>query len=983
MESQLKAGHVVANYRILSKLGSGGMGIVYEAEELDSGRRVALKILQSDLRHSEEALQRFRREAESAAAISHNNCVFLYGVTEIDGAPAIAMELVEGETVEERITKSKQPPALPIPITTAAGWMLQILDGLGAAHRAGVIHRDVKPSNCFITSDGTVKIGDFGLSRLLGPDIQLTQSGQFVGSPLFAAPEQIKGDVVTPATDVYSAGATLFTILTGRPPFEGQNIGAVLARILGDPPPSVRSLRPDVPAGMDKILQKALAKNARDRFQSMQQMRHALEPFAGDRTTVAALGRRVGGFILDQGLSVLLFWTLTVPILSAFNISVVGASSDPVNASAVDVIATFASTFTIAILYFGYCEWRFGATVGKWLLGQRVVDLENRPPKAWRIMVRTLVFHAVIISFSMGLLFISGHSKQTFIINFGPSFSLSGYVVVLVSMRKSNAFRGIHEFASGTRVVESATTQSNEDTAPLPELRALPATVMDAGPWKILGLLSQALEGPIYLAHDPRLKRDLWLHVHARADAPAVPPSGPHEVRWLGRTAINGVVYDSFEAVPGAPVLEYLERPRAYSWTTALSIARSAIDLAGSISDDIDPRRLWVTTRGEVKIAPCAFGISGANARPGSTSRDLLRQLASVVLFGDEAARGHGVGDAPITSMEQVRKALGLQGSGALGAASAAIRESAGASPAVLRGVRLLQMFMGNVLLLFSFFIMLPMVYAVGGYIPGFIVVAQEVKSPLRVDSAPANPSSSGISIEEVRNARLMVMRYCDYGATFRITLRGALGANKIELDEALPLLEEARVRFPNVSSDDYNKAIDTIDRAMQAAEDALATRAASRLAASAESRAQQTTQVAAGSGEDRRVLRRSGLRRPLSIWFVGAFAFSLLAGVNALTSMASRGGISMFALGLRLRRKSGAPAHMGHILLREMIGILPVAGILFVAAMLESGGFVTLSHVAGVLGICVYIGGGLIALRTPSRGISDHILGTRIVGAR
>ncbi|MFN0206876.1 MAG: protein kinase domain-containing protein [Planctomycetota bacterium] len=981
MESQLPAGHVVANYRILSKLGSGGMGIVYEAEELDSGRRVALKILQSDLRHSEEALERFRREAESAAAISHHNCVFLFGVTEIEGAPAIAMELVDGETVEERITKSKQPPASPIPIAAAAGWMLQILDGLGAAHRAGVIHRDVKPSNCFITNDGTVKIGDFGLSRLLEPDIQLTQSGQFVGSPLFAAPEQIKGDVVTPATDVYSAGATLFTILAGRPPFEGQNIGAVLARILGDPPPSVRSLRPDVPAGIDKILQKALAKNPRDRFQSMQQMRRALEPFAGDRTTVAALGRRVGGFVLDQGIIMLLFWTFVVPLLSFFNISALGASSDPVNAPAGDVIATFAASFIIAILYFGFCEWRFGATAGKWLLAQRVVDLENRPPRAWRIAVRSLVFHALIITFTLGVLFISGGSKQTITVSLAPWFSMMGYIVVNVSMRKSNAFRGIHELASGTRVVESATRQSGETTVPLPELKPLPAPAAGAGPWKILGLLSQTPGGPLYLAHDSKLKRNLWLFVHTRTgDAPPVPPPGPHDVRWLGRAAIDGVIHDSFEAVAGSPASEYLERPRAFPWTTALSIARSAVDLAGAISQDTDPRRLWITTRGEVRIAPCAVGVAGTDAQPASSPRDTLLQLATVVLFGNAKATGHGVGDAPIMAMERVRAALDLQGSGALGAAASAIRESAGAAYEVRRGVRMLQMFMGNVLLLFSFFVMLPMVYAVIGQVPGFIVVAQEIKHPLRVDSAPANFASSGISIKELRDARLTIIRYCDYGTTFRMTLRGSLGANNIEIHEALPLLEEARDRFPNVSREDYARAISTIEQSMRVAEETLASRAASRLAASAASRAHQETPVSTGLTDEQRVIKHARLSRPIPIWFMCTVLFSILAGVNALLSAATRGGISMFAFGLRVRWRSGAQAHFGHILLRESIGVLPVAGILYLASKLESGEYTNWSHAVGLLGICLYIGGGLIALRTPSRGISDRILGTRIV---
>src|SRR5437870_1336332 len=149
-------------FRLMRELGRGGMGVVYEAEEIASGRTVALKVLLHELGLEGPAFERFQREARLAAAISHSQCVFVYGAHEIDGFPAIAMELVGGETLEDRIRRGDK-----VPIETAVRWMLDILDGLEAAHGTGILHRDVKPSNCFVTPEGRVKIGDFGLSRSL------------------------------------------------------------------------------------------------------------------------------------------------------------------------------------------------------------------------------------------------------------------------------------------------------------------------------------------------------------------------------------------------------------------------------------------------------------------------------------------------------------------------------------------------------------------------------------------------------------------------------------------------------------------------------------------------------------------------------------------------------------------------------------------------------------------------------------------------
>jgi len=177
----------VGPYRLLRPIGSGGMGTVYEAEEAASGRHVALKLLDGDAAESPEAMRRFRQEGRLMSQLAHPNCVFVLAADEDAGRPYIVMELMPGTTLKELVAEHG-----PLPPEEAVAKILDVIDGLQEAHRLGVIHRDVKPSNCFLAPDGRVKIGDFGLAKQLLCDAHLTQSGTFLGTPLFASPEQIR-----------------------------------------------------------------------------------------------------------------------------------------------------------------------------------------------------------------------------------------------------------------------------------------------------------------------------------------------------------------------------------------------------------------------------------------------------------------------------------------------------------------------------------------------------------------------------------------------------------------------------------------------------------------------------------------------------------------------------------------------------------------------------------------------------------------------
>src|SRR5215831_6327838 len=219
-------GDQFGHYRIIRILGQGGMGVVFEAQDLENGRRLALKLLNQEL-DSVEARKQFLREGQIAASINHPNSVYVFGTEEIGGTPIIAMELVAGGTLRDRVASRGQLPA-----GEAVDCILQILAGLEAAELAGILHRDIKPSNCFITADGTVKIGDFGLS--IGtqvrttPDVTADQAP--FGTPAFCAPEQLRGEQLSVRSDIYAVGATLLYLLTARIPFAGDTVSQILER---------------------------------------------------------------------------------------------------------------------------------------------------------------------------------------------------------------------------------------------------------------------------------------------------------------------------------------------------------------------------------------------------------------------------------------------------------------------------------------------------------------------------------------------------------------------------------------------------------------------------------------------------------------------------------------------------------------------------------------------------------------------------------
>jgi serine/threonine-protein kinase len=259
-------------YQVVRKLGAGGMANVYLAEDQELGRRVAIKILNDRHANDEQFVERFRREAKNAAALSHPNIVSIYDRGEAEGSYYIAMEYLDGRSLKELIVSRG-----PAPITVAVEYARQILQALRFAHRHGIVHRDIKPHNVLVDADGRVKVTDFGIAR--AGTSQMTEAGSIVGTAQYLSPEQARGTNVDQRSDVYSLGIVLYELLTGTVPFTGDTPVEIAMKHLSTiaEPPSTR--RPDIPRDLDLIVMRALAKDPNDRYQSAEEMDADLERF--------------------------------------------------------------------------------------------------------------------------------------------------------------------------------------------------------------------------------------------------------------------------------------------------------------------------------------------------------------------------------------------------------------------------------------------------------------------------------------------------------------------------------------------------------------------------------------------------------------------------------------------------------------------------------------------------------------------------------
>lgn len=592
-------GERFGDYQIARTLGKGGMGAVYEAEQLSTGRRVALKVLKHSL-DSSDARKRFLREGRLAASINHPNSVYVFGTEEIDGTPAITMELVAGGTLQERV-KQKGPLA----IGEAVDIILQIIAGLEAAQKLGVLHRDIKPANCFVDVHGAVKVGDFGLSISTAPraESDVTHSGSFLGTPAFASPEQLRGDELNVRSDMYSVGVTLYYLLTGRTPFNADNLVKLLATVLERSAESPKKWRPEIPQGLAQVVLRCLEKQPTDRFKTYDELRQALLPFASAAPTPAPLGLRFVAAVLDHWSWAIVMWSLTL----------LGASFlSPLNyASSRFTWQTFGYwivTLSMYALYIGIPEGLWGASVGKWICRLRVVNTRREPPGILKALVRVIVVALgpalnTVLQWSIPLEIV----KQ-----FGLVFGLmtpASYALLIVTVRKTNGLACIHDLLTATRVI---LRPAHQVRSALPDADdSLPATqTATIGPYHVLDVFEKHNGEEWILGYDTRLLRRVWIHKLPVGAAPT--PSSERNVaragrlRWLNGKRSPTENWDAYEALIGRPLVKLLDHHQPWAsvrfWLLDLAEELDAATKDGTLPESLSLDRVWITAEGRAKL---------------------------------------------------------------------------------------------------------------------------------------------------------------------------------------------------------------------------------------------------------------------------------------------------------------------------------------------------------------------------------------------
>lgn len=654
----------IAGYSFTRFLGAGGMGTVYEAESAATGQRVAVKLLAARLAANPSSVERFRQEGRVASQITHPRCVFVLRADTESGRPFIIMELMPGKTLKDLVDQTG-----PLPHAAAVGRILDAIDGLAEAHRLGVIHRDVKPSNCFLTDDDRVKIGDFGLSKSLAPDEdedgvaarQLTTSGAFLGTVMFASPEQIRGEPVGYDSDVYAVCGTLYYLLTGKAPYQHESLTASLAKAVSEPPPPIRDRFPDVPRELERAVLRGLERDRTRRWQSLDDLRDALDELQSEKLQPARPRAIILAYLLD--LFVLLALMLLVEFPRQAFLGVTQNSS-----VTLDLLEFSWPGVLASVLYFSLGEGLYGATIGKRLLRLRVTRVGRvGPPGLAAAGLRAVAFTAVwTLMYAAPELGVELFGRVGAVAGLGVA-ALAVAVLLLQFRRTAHGWRGVHDFASGCRVIQRPRPPHRPRLVSLfgnpldrlkPTATALPRAL---GSFAVSGKLCDLPDGgEVWTGDDRSLGRRILLRVlppgvreFDTADLAAA-ATRPTRLRVIGNgsfgaTAADGRVerrgWVAYVAPAGAPLTDVVAPGAALDWIDARPVLEQLTDELTAAEDDETPlgptcvEQVWVEPNGRLQLLDFPLptgrqGLLAPDACPTLAPIDLVRQTAALALEG-------------------------------------------------------------------------------------------------------------------------------------------------------------------------------------------------------------------------------------------------------------------------------------------------------------------------------------------------------------
>jgi uncharacterized RDD family membrane protein YckC len=602
-------GSALGSYRLVRRLGVGGFAEVWEAERSDGTGSVALKILDAARGVDENALQRFLQEGRIAATLSHARTVYIFSAERIDGYPVMTMELMPGGTLQDRLDRGER--FTPDEVVEIG---LDLLDGLQAAHRMGIVHRDLKPSNCLIDGAGRVKVGDFGISRSVTSETRLTQTAQFIGTPVFSSPEQIRGEGADARSDLYALGATLYALLEGRPPFEGKTWADVVSRTLTENP-ATPSAGGRSPSALQRIILRLLEKDPARRPQDYDILRADLLRLSARPLVAAGPVRRTAAGVADVALSIF----VAIPAFAYL-----GKRIDSNWGPATGLLLSF-----LACTAF---EWRLGGTPGKLLLGLRIADESGRRIGLRAAALRNMIYQALASTSVFGPLFPAGPIRTLLD---STIMSLVLQVVLFGTMNRRNGYRAVHDLLSGSRVVtlparagSAAAVRAVERKVRIPH----GSRVAEANAFHLVRRLWATRVRTLSLARDEGLCRDVWILEAIEAPLPKAPPVRPARLRQL--RANDRPAWRAYEKPGGRPLFEADDEERM-GWgdlrpilVQLISELEAGITL-GDLPEDLSFEQLWIDDLRNLRLLEFPAEDTGAESWPRAEWRRFLAALVA------------------------------------------------------------------------------------------------------------------------------------------------------------------------------------------------------------------------------------------------------------------------------------------------------------------------------------------------------------------